>query len=169
MKLKNIENIFESLNKADVRYLLAGGLAVVAHGYLRFTADIDIVLGMDEDNLIRAIRVFESLGYRPRAPVDLHDFPNPEKRSEWIEKKGLSVFSLWNPDEPATEIDIFVESPLDFDSAYYSGKVFDISMDIEVKVLSLEDLIFLKKKAGRPKDLDDISKLNALYEESSDE
>ena len=169
MKLRNIENIFKSLNKADVRYLLAGGLAVVAHGYLRFTADIDIVLGMDKDNLIRAVQVFDSLGYGPRAPVELHDFINPEKRSEWIEKKGLTVFSLWNPDEPATEIDIFVESPLDFDNAYSSGKDFDISTDIEVKVLSLEDLVFLKKKAGRPKDLEDIRKLNALYEEISDE
>ena len=169
MKLRNIENIFESLNKADVRYLLAGGLAVVAHGYLRFTADIDIILGMDKDNLIRAIRVFDSLGYRPRAPVELHDFIKPEKRSEWIEKKGLTVFSLWNPDEPATEIDIFVESPLDFERAYSSGKNFNISNDIQTKVLSLEDLISLKKEAGRPKDLDDISKLTVLYEDSFDE
>ena len=61
MKLKNIENIFKSLNEADVRYLLAGGLAVVAHGYVRFTADIDIILGMDEKNLKNAMQVLDSL------------------------------------------------------------------------------------------------------------
>ena len=78
MKLRNIENIFKSLNNADVRYLLAGGLAVVAHGYLRFTADIDIILGMDEDNLMKAVKTFNTLGYKPRAPVELKDFTDPE-------------------------------------------------------------------------------------------
>ncbi|MFC1840810.1 DUF6036 family nucleotidyltransferase [Thermodesulfobacteriota bacterium] len=169
MKLKNIENIFKSLNAADVHYLLADGLAVVAHGYVRFTADIDIILGMDEENLKNAMRVFDSLGYKPRAPVKLNDFVNPEKRSEWIKQKELTVFSLWNPDEPATEIDIFVESLLNFEKAYSSGIDVNLSDDITVKVLNLEDLIYLKKKAGRQKDLEDISKLNALYEEMADD
>ena len=47
MKLESIGTIFQSLNEANDKYLLAGGLAVVAHGYVRFTADIDIILGMD--------------------------------------------------------------------------------------------------------------------------
>jgi len=169
MKLKNIENIFKSLNAADVHYLLAGGLAVVAHGYVRFTADIDIILGMGEKNLKNAMQVFDSLGYKPRAPVELHDFIDADKRSEWIKQKELTVFSLWNPDELATEIDIFVESPLNFEKAYSAGIDINLSDDIAVKVLNLEDLIFLKKKAGRQKDLEDINKLNALYEEISDD
>lgn len=168
MKLKSIGNIFKSLNEAGVQYLLAGGLAVVAHGYVRFTADIDIILGMDKKNLTDAMQMFDSLGYKPRAPVELHDFISSEKRFEWIEKKGLTVFSLWNPHEPATEVDIFVESPLDFEKAYSQGVCFNIVNDIEAKVLGLDDLINLKKKAGRPKDLDDISRLNALYNEDSD-
>jgi len=168
MKLKSIEIIFKALNEADVRYLLAGGLAVVAHGYVRFTTDIDIILGMDKKNLTSAMQAFDSLGYKPRAPVELHDFISSEKRSEWIKKKGLTVFSLWNPDEPATEVDIFVESPVDFGQAYSMGVDFNIVSDIEVKVLCLADLILLKKKAGRPKDFDDINKLNAIYEEVSD-
>ena len=169
MKLKNIEKIFKSLNETDVRYLLAGGLAVVAHGYVRFTADIDIILGMDEKNLKNAMQVLGTLGYKPRAPVELHDFIDVEKRSEWIKQKGLTVFSLWNPDEPATEIDIFTESPLNFEKAYSLGIDFNISKNIKVKALNLEDLIFLKNKAGRPKDLEDINKLNVLHEEKPDD
>jgi hypothetical protein len=79
MKLKAIETIFASLNDKKVRYLVAGGLAVVAHGYLRFTADIDLILDMDPKNLHKAMQVFKSLGYRPRAPVELEDFVDSEK------------------------------------------------------------------------------------------
>ena len=170
MKLKNIGAIFQSLNEAGVKYLLAGGLAVVAHGYVRFTADIDIILGMDGKNLTSAMQVFDSLGYKPRAPVKLNDFISSKKRSEWIEKKGLTVFSLWNPDEPATEVDIFVEVPIDFNKAYLQGVDFKIMEDISAKVLNLTDLISLKKKAARPKDLDDIDKLNTIneFEDESD-
>jgi len=38
---RSVEAIIGALNAARVRYLVAGGLAVVAHGYVRFTADID--------------------------------------------------------------------------------------------------------------------------------
>ena len=151
------------MNKADVRYLLAGGLAVVAHGYVRFTADIDLILEMSSENLTRAMNVFESLGYIPRAPVELKDFICYEKRCEWIKDKGLTVFSLWNPEEPATEVDIFVECPLDFENAYFRGVDFNIMDDIHARVLNLNDLIHLKKKAGRLRDLDDIDKLNAIH------
>ena len=41
MKLESVSAIVEALNAAKVRYLVAGGLAVVAHGYLRFTNDLD--------------------------------------------------------------------------------------------------------------------------------
>ena len=50
MKLKSISTIFQSLNEAGVKYLLAGGLAVVAHGYVRFTADIDKLNAIQGDN-----------------------------------------------------------------------------------------------------------------------
>jgi hypothetical protein len=63
MKLKSIETIFKTLNKNEVRYLVAGGLAVVAHGYVRFTADIDLILDMTVKNLKRAVKVFNTIGY----------------------------------------------------------------------------------------------------------
>lgn len=167
MKLKSIRDIFQALNEAGIKYLLAGGLAVVAHGYVRFTADIDIILGMGKKNLINAMQVFETLGYKPRAPVKLNDFVSAEKRTEWIDKKGLTVFSLWNPDEPATEIDIFVKLPVNFEAAYAMGEDFNLFDNVTVKTLGLEDLLVLKKQAGRPKDLDDIEKLILINKEDN--
>jgi hypothetical protein len=44
MERRSVEAIVEALDAAGIRYLIVGGTAVAAHGYVRFTADIDIVL-----------------------------------------------------------------------------------------------------------------------------
>jgi len=46
---RSVEAIVDALNAAGVRYLIAGGLAVVAHGYVRFTADVDLILDLEPD------------------------------------------------------------------------------------------------------------------------
>jgi len=45
---KELQTIAAALNDADVNYLIAGGLAVVAHGYVRVTMDVDLVIDFDE-------------------------------------------------------------------------------------------------------------------------
>ena len=69
MKKHSFELILKTLNDHQVKNLIAGGLAVVAHGYLRFTADIDLLLGMDEANLREALTAFSGLKYQSRATV----------------------------------------------------------------------------------------------------
>ena len=56
MKLASFEAIVRALSEAGVRYLIAGGLAVNAHGYLRFTKDADFVVQVIPDNIKRAFR-----------------------------------------------------------------------------------------------------------------
>ena len=164
VKLKTVADLFRALGANDVRYLVAGGLAVVAHGYLRFTADIDLIIDMDRKNLLAAIDVFKSFGYRPRAPVELEAFADPDNRQQWIREKGLRVFSLWSPDHPATEIDLFIKEPVIFEEAYRRRMPFKLTEGVEATVIGLDDLIALKKLAGRPRDLHDIEKLNAFRE-----
>lgn len=55
MRLHSVEIILEELETAAVRYLIAGGLAVNAHGYLRFTKDVDLVIELEPDNLRSAL------------------------------------------------------------------------------------------------------------------
>ena len=169
MTKRSVEATVEALNAHGVRYLIAGGLAVVAHGYLRFTADIDIILDLHPDNVTRAIEALGSLGYRPRAPVPFRDFINPEKRRQWVREKGLTVFSLYSPDHQATEIDVFVELPLDFDPAYRAAARFEIAPGVSAVFVAYEDLLRLKKLAGRPRDLEDIERLQAIRAEESSE
>jgi hypothetical protein len=59
-----------------------------------FTADLDLVLALDPANLQRAFDALAQLGYRPRAPVSLDEFLDPETRRRWVEEKGMTVLSL---------------------------------------------------------------------------
>lgn len=169
MHKRSVEAIVEALNAHSVRYLIAGGLAVVAHGYVRFTADVDIILDLRRENVQRAIAAFGSLGYRPRAPVPLDDFADPVKRAQWVQEKGLTVFSLYSPDHPATEVDVFVEAPLDFDQAFRAAARMDVSPRASATFVALDDLLSLKRQAGRPQDLQDIDRLQAIRREESSE
>ncbi len=164
MEKHSIELIVRALNDRQVKYLIAGGLAVVAHGYVRFTADIDLLLAMDEQNLTNAVAAFSALNYRPRPPVAFEKFIDPEHRKQWIDQKGLTVFSLFSPDHPVTEIDLFIDPPLAFADAYSRALRLEVAPGILATFCSLDDLIELKVKAGRPRDLDDVEQLRKLRE-----
>jgi hypothetical protein len=57
-----IERLLMELSAAGVRYLVVGGVAVVLHGYIRSTLDLDLVIDLDADNVDRARRVFRECG-----------------------------------------------------------------------------------------------------------
>ncbi|MCP4602287.1 MAG: nucleotidyltransferase family protein [Proteobacteria bacterium] len=169
MMLNSIEAIIRALDEAKIRYLIVGGLAVVAHGFVRFTADLDIVLDMEKENLQRAVTVFSTLGYKPHAPVPIEQFADAKKREEWISKKGLTVFSLWNPEDPFTEVDLFVREPFDdFARAHNNALRLKISGELTAAIVGIDDLIKLKQQACRPKDLIDIEKLKLLKDENGE-
>jgi Nucleotidyl transferase AbiEii toxin, Type IV TA system len=157
----DLDRIFAALEASGSRYLVVGGVAVVLHGHPRFTADLDLVLALDPDNLARALPALEALGYRPRAPVALAQFADPGERQRWIDEKAMTVFSLWSPELPATEIDLFAAEPLPFEAAHARALRADLGATTAT-VASLADLIALKRSAGRPQDLEDVSALEAI-------
>lgn len=169
MTRSGVAAVVGALNETGVRYLIVGGLAVVAHGYVRFTADMDLVLDLDQENLRRAVAALGGLGYRPRAPVAFDEFLDPAKRAAWQRDKGLTVFSLYSAAQAATEIDLFVEAPLDFDPAYSRAVRLDVAPGLAATFAGLDDLIALKRQAGRPQDSLDVEKLLGLREEPNDE
>ena len=157
-----LTDIFRALEDAEVRYLVVGGVAVVLHGYPRFTADLDLVVELTASNASAAIAALQTLGYRPRAPVRAEDFADHDSRASWREEKGLTVFSLWSPSYPGTEVDLFVEEPFDFGDAW--SRRLDALLDdgTTVHVVGMDDLRALKARVGRPKDVDDIAQLDAI-------
>lgn len=155
--------VFAALTKRNVRYLVVGGVAVVLHGVPRFTADIDLVLALDAANVLAALDALAELAYQPRVPVPLRDFADPGLRRAWVEGKGLTVFGLWSPEHPATEIDLFIEEPFPFDEVFARATRIDLGTN-HVTVAGIPDLVELKRRADRPKDRDDIERLLALAE-----
>lgn len=163
MERRSLESIVRALEDANVRYLIVGGLAVVAHGHTRFTGDVDLVLDFEGDNALRAVEALAGLGYRPRAPVPMIEFADAARRREWIDAKGLTVFSTWSAEHRATEVDLFVESPIEFTAAFDRAARFEISPGVTATFVSLPDLIAMKRLAGRAVDLDDIRVLESLH------
>lgn len=150
--------MLDALNRAEVRYVVVGGLAVVMHGHVRMTQDIDLVLALDKDNLERAIDALEGAGLRPRAPVEAKGFVDEETRRSWTEDKGLVVFSLINPSNPLVAVDLFAKSPFDWDSLWDHSEVMVIE-GVAVRVCSKEHLIAMKRATARPVDLADVEAL----------
>ncbi|NOZ93432.1 MAG: hypothetical protein GXP47_01670 [Acidobacteria bacterium] len=164
---ERFERVFRALDRAGVRYLVVGGVAVVLHGYLRTTADLDLVIGLEPENVARAVGALEQAGFRPRAPVPLRSFADPVIRRSWIETKHLQVFSLWHEELPGFEVDLFVEEPFDFDVAWRRRVEVPLH-DTTAAVVCLEDLLSLKRSAGRARDLEDVKALLSLQGDDSD-
>ena len=169
MEKQSVETIVQALNEAKVRYLIVGGLAVVAHGYVRFTADLDLILDLEAANLKSGLAVFTKLGYKPRAPVRLEDFADASIRQRWIDEKGMLVLSLFSPQHQTTEIDLFAQVPFDFGAAYPSALRFEVGTGVQATFVDLERLISLKKQAARPQDLADIAELQTRRKEDSND
>lgn len=169
MKLASFEAIVRTLNQAGVRYLVAGGLAVNAHGYLRFTKDADFVIQLQPDNIQRAFAALAALGYKPLVPVTAEQFADQSTRESWIRDKGMQVLQLWSDQHRETPIDLFVQEPFPFDQEYARALVKPLYGSIEVRFVSIPTLIRMKEAAGREQDRIDIAHLRMRLEDDAKE
>lgn len=157
------EAVFRALNDRGVRYLVAGGVAVVLHGYTRFTKDLDLVVDLAEEQALGAIEALTELGLKPRVPVDPRLFADRATRERWQRDRGMTVFTLLDPDSPTLVVDLFTQLPVPFDELWERGK--DVPLETtSVKIVSVDDLIAMKREAGRPMDLNDIAELERIQE-----
>ena len=155
------EPLFHALNASEARYVVVGGVATVLHGYARLTADIDLIVDLEEPAVQSAMQALAGLGLRPRAPVDTADFADARIRESWLHDKGMQVFSLFHPDNPILSVDVFTHHPIEFDRLHGRSEAYNVG-GVSVRVASIPDLIFLKKLADRPRDRDDIEKLETI-------
>ncbi|OGQ07798.1 MAG: hypothetical protein A3G32_03395 [Deltaproteobacteria bacterium RIFCSPLOWO2_12_FULL_40_28] len=156
--------IFKKLNKAKIRYLVAGGVAVNLHQINRGTVDLDLIVHLEQKNTLGFVKVMSQLGLVPKVPVDPKEFANEISREKWIKEKGMIVFSFLNPDNPLELVDIFVREPMPFQKLY-KGRKNVKAFNIIIPVLGILDLIKLKEAAGRDKDLFDIKILKKMIKE----
>jgi len=144
----------QALNENEVRYILAGGYAVVLHGYQRSTGHLDIWAEPTAENYRRLTAAFEDF----RMPV----FDMTE--AHFLNPAEMDVFTFGLA---PVAIDIMTKvKGLEFGKAYAKAVKFNLGDGLQVKLLSKEDLIVAKRAAGRAKDFNDIRHLDATTDEN---
>lgn len=162
------KKLFESLNEEKVEYLLCGGIAVNLYGIERATADIDLVLRLNEENLTKFVKVAKKLALKPKAPVKIEELISAEKRQEWKKEKNMKVFSLYNEKAPFFIIDILIDEPFDFSEVYRRKKEIKFGETV-IPIVPIDVLIEMKEKTGRLQDKADVFYLRKIKEELEDE
>lgn len=155
------EEVFKALNKARVKYVVAGGIAVVLHGYARFTNDLDLIVHLEEKNLEKFFEALKSAGYLPKVPVTKDQFKDSKQRKKWEKEKGMIVFSFVENAPPHKIIDMFIHEPIRFDLLYKNREDIKIEGAI-IPIISIDHLKKIKQKAGRDVDKNDIVQLDAI-------
>lgn len=148
------ERIFATLAQHAVAYVTVGGIALIAHGVVRATIDVDLIPSPDSTNLVRLAEAIRSLGGVP------HGEPYTEVTLELLAREANMRF-----DTAAGQLDVLCAEPYrrlfpDLDSRAVQAAV----EGSPVRVVSRNDLIRLKAGSGRDRDLLDIGDLLALDE-----
>lgn len=157
-------NLFKALTTYNIDYLLIGGLAVNLHGVPRMTMDVDLIIALDADNIAKLEACAKSLNLRPNVLVKLTDLADANKRDALFREKNLIALSLIGDKPETPTVDIVIHHPLDFKTAYHNKIERDIA-GTPVMLASIEDMITMKKAAGRAQDLADIAHLERFLHE----
>lgn len=133
-----------------------------AHGYERLTVDVDLVIGLERENILRGLRALQAAGWQMAIPVTPEDFANPKLRASWRRGKNLVALKLWSDKHRRTPIDVFVYEPFDFEKEFAAAKWERFAGRVSAPVVRYQTLLAMKRKAGRDKDLLDIQQLKKL-------
>ena len=156
-----IAELLQSLCDAQVDYVLVGGLAVQLHGFLRSTFDIDLVLAMNDENLVRFIDVAKQYGLVPAIPVSIDSLRNADQIEAWYREKGMLAFALREPQIGGSVLDVLVRPDVPFDQLSLNAVAGEL-YGRRVPIASIDDLLTMKRIANRPKDRLDVVALEKI-------
>lgn len=159
MEVRSVEAIVRALNEAQVRYLIVDGLA---HGYVRLTRDVDIVLALDPANAARGLNSLLKIGYHLGVPAKPEEFADAKTREDWRNNRQMIVLKLWSDEHRRTPIDIFVYEPFNFAVEIEAADRLEVFPGVLAPVVTLATLLEMKRAAGRPQDLLDVTELERM-------
>lgn len=143
---QDFRDFLKALNKRDVEYILVGGMAVILHGYVRTTGDMDVWVNRTKENYQKIAKAFVDFG------MPVFDMTEPNFLSD--------NYDVWSFGMSPVKIELMTAvKGLDFDEAFKIAQ-FYTEENISIRFLHLNSLIQSKKASGRYKDLDDIEQLN---------
>lgn len=149
--------LVQALVDGGVDFVIVGGVAVVLQAMPRFTKDLDICYATSEDNLDALGRVLVGLTARLRGIAETVPFV-PDARS--LRKTQILCLTT-----PAGDIDLLVHpdgSPT-YETLRERASMMELS-GRNVRVASIQDMLAMKRAAGRPQDLADIESLEVARE-----
>jgi hypothetical protein len=152
--------LIQRLVAADVQFVIIGGLAAQAHGSPSITADVDIVPSWDPANLRRIESVLRDIvAIRHGVPPDAPALPSLDAHT----LLGGAVFTL---NSRFGRIDLLANPDPGIDYAELRKSAVSVTfLGMSLLFASLDDLIAMKRAAGRPKDRVELEILGALREE----
>lgn len=143
--------LLSDLNAAGLRYVVVGGLAVIRHGVVRATRDVDVVVSADDATGSILARLIAQWGAtRPDG--------SPEDRR--VPSRGWPLHLR----SPHGLVDFLAEEPppLDLEALLARADTRDVE-GVPAPICALEDLVALKRRAGQPTDQEDLRRLELAH------
>jgi hypothetical protein len=149
-ELDDFDRVIGSLIKNDVDFMIIGGYAVIFHGNVRTTKDLDILIRRTPENAKRTVAALEQIG-----------LTCPELSPEFfMSGKGITF------GEPPMRVDVLSEvRGVNFDDAWTRRQTSRFGPH-EANYIGLDDLVRNKEAVGRPQDLVDAQRLRLAQERS---
>lgn len=141
----HFREFIKALNDNDVEYILVGGMAVILHGYIRGTGDMDVWVNKTKDNYRKLIRAYSQFGMLV---------------FDMTEEAFLGDdFDVWSIGVQPVKIEIMTAvKGLLFEETYLMSQRYHED-GLAIRFIDLNHLIQAKRASGRYRDLDDIEQL----------
>jgi predicted nucleotidyltransferase len=153
-----IYEVIDAFEENGLKYAIVGGYALAIHGLVRATLDIDFVLHLRPADFVLAEETLAKMGLQSRLPIRALEVI--KMRKEYIANRNLLAWSFVDYKNPSRQVDILINKDIkDF-------KVEKVSVGgRKICVVSLKDLLKMKKEAGRPQDLIDVENIERKLNE----
>lgn len=158
--MKDYLKYLEILREQGIEFVIVGGVAVILHGVNRATFDLDIVPDLNPDSWRKLIDLVWESGARPRIPETHEAIRDVENVKHWMIEKNLLALTFRSP-SGGLDIDLLVAESASFQRLRDKAHLLSIG-EQKYSVIDIDDLIAMKKAAGRSKDLDDVAELERI-------
>ncbi|HWX45887.1 MAG TPA: hypothetical protein VNY52_11280 [Solirubrobacteraceae bacterium] len=154
------DDLLLALTRAQVEFIVIGGVAVGVHGFIRATEDLDIVPDPSSENLQRLARVLVELNAQQVGVGDFSPEEFPHDPTDPVQLAEGANFRLKTSHGP---LDIMQwVAGIETDLAYTELAPLALPVafrDTQIQVCALEHLRAMKRAAARPRDLEDLARL----------
>jgi hypothetical protein len=140
------ESVLAALSRAEVRFLVVGGVACALNGFVRTTEHVDILVDTDPENLRRLLGVLRGIGDGHAAELRVEDFTDEEGAVRLVEDFPIDIFTRMGGRRYSDMLPY---------KRMHAG-------EFPIPFVDAEGLILLKSESLRPRDRIDVESLRRL-------